>query len=288
MLFVAFAKPEMPDDVATLGVTRLGYGAMRLPSSPSTDRNAAIQLLRRAVEIGVELVDTAYMYGAGSNEQLIAEALHPYRRSLCVATKVGIRLDHEQPNTGPPLDWAPCGRPEFLRSQTEQSLQRLRIEQIDLLQLHRVDPAVPLAEQLGTLADLQREGRAARIGLSEVDENMLEQALKIATISSVQNKYSVGDRTHDLVLEMCERHGIAFLAWRPLDAGTTSVAIDEVAADLDATPPQVALAWLLQRSPVLHPIPGTTSIDHLEQNTAACQVTLDDHHRRRLDSTLQH
>lgn len=275
----------VPDPTSMLGVARLGFGAMRLSTSPGDARESAIRLLRRAVEIGVELVDTASMYGAGRNEELIAEALHPYPPDVRIATKIGIRVDDEQPHAGPPRNWEPCGRPDFLRAQTEQSLQRLRVEQFDLLQLHRVDPTIPLAEQLGALSDLRHEGKAARIGLSEVNDELLEQALTLAPIASVENKYSVGDRTHDPVLARCEAHSIAFLAWRPLDTGPSSAAIARLAADIGATSAQVSLAWLLQRSPALHPIPGTTSLDHLEQNTAARDLTLTEAELRRLDPT---
>lgn len=274
----------MPDDASVLGVARIGYGAMQLPASPAEARRAALRLLRRAVDIGVELVDTACMYGAGANEELVAEALHPYPAGLLVATKVGVWLgEDEHGHPGPPRSWAPCGRPDFIRAQTEQGLRRLRVEQIDLLQLHRVDPTVPLAEQLGALWDLQREGKVARIGLSEVSVELLDEALALGEIASVQNKYSLRDRAHEPVLRRCEERGVAFLPWRPVDAGRSSRMLDQVAAEIGATPTQVSLAWLLERSPILHPIPGTTSQSHLAENVAARDLMLTDEQLWRLE-----
>lgn len=257
-----------------LDVERLGLGAMHLDTAAEA-RRASVALLRRAIELGVELVDTAAMYGAGANEAVVAEALHPYPAQLLVATKVGIHLgEDEQGRPGPPRTWAPCGRPEFLREQVEQGLRRLRVERIDLLQLHRIDPEVSLAEQLGALWDLRDEGKIARLGLSEVSVAQLDEALALGEIASVQNKYSLTDRTHEPVLRRCEERGVAFLPWRPIDHGQGPAALQFVADELGATPTQVALAWLLHRSPVMHPIPGTASIAHLEENLQARQIAL--------------
>ena len=241
-------------------------------------------LLRRAVELGVELVDTAFMYGAGANEELVAQALHPYPAGVLVATKIGIRLgDDEAGRPGPPTTWAPCGRPEFLREQTERALRSLRTDRIDLMQLHRLDPDVPIADQVGALRDLRDEGKVARIGLSEVSVDELDDALAVADVASVQNRYSLTDRTHEPVLRRCTERGIAFLPWRPVDSGRSTPALDAVAGELGVTPTQVALAWLLACSPVVHPIPGTSKIAHLEENLGARDVVLTDHHVSRLE-----
>ncbi|BCJ69370.1 aldo/keto reductase [Polymorphospora rubra] len=262
-----------------LGVRRLGFGAMQLPTGPGPDRENSVAVVRRAVELGVTLVDTAHLYGGGANEELIAEALYPYPEGLLVTTKVGVA------RTGPGGEWKLDGRPAVLRDQVEQALRRLRVERIELLQLHRIDPETPLADQLGTLRDLRTAGKIGRIGLSEVTVSELDQAREIVDIVSVQNRYNVLDREHEPVLMACAAAGIAFLPWRPVAAGTSGARdeIAAVAAELGATPTQVALAWLLGHSPVILPIPGTTRIDHLEENMAAERLHLTPVHRDRLD-----
>ncbi|KAB8194868.1 aldo/keto reductase [Nonomuraea phyllanthi] len=262
-----------------LSVRRLGFGAMHLPPAPQQAREAAIAVARRAVELGVTLIDTAHLYGWGANEELLAEALHPYPDDLLIATKVGVA----PPN--PPHDAAICGRPDFLRDQVEQGLRRLRVDRLELLQLHRIDPTVPLADQLGALRDLQTEGKIGHIGLSEVTVAQLERARQIIDVASVQNRYSMLDREHEAVLDACAEAGIAFLPWRPVHPAVSQATaeIAAVAAELGATAAQVSLAWLLDRSPVVLPIPGTGSIGHLEENIAAASLKLSDDQWRRLD-----
>ncbi|WUH98632.1 aldo/keto reductase [Spirillospora sp. NBC_00431] len=260
-------------------VRRLGFGAMHLPTEPREARAGAIAVARRAVELGVTLIDTAHLYGWGANEELLAEALHPYPGDLLIATKVGVAPPD------PPREADICGRPELLREQVEQGLRRLRVERLELLQLHRVDPKVPLADQLGALRELQLQGKIGHIGLSEVTVEQLGRAREIVDVASVQNRYSVLDREHEDVLDACADAGIAFLPWRPVhpaaSKGTAEIAA--VAAETGATPAQVALAWLLGRSPVVLPIPGTGSIAHLEENVAAADLRLSDDQQRRLD-----
>lgn len=260
-------------------VRRLGFGAMHLPTEPGPARENSLAVARRAVELGVTLIDTAYLYGGGANEELLAEALHPYPDGLLVTTKVGVA------RTGPAGEWKLDGRPEVLRDQVEQALRRLRVERIELLQLHRVDPETPLADQVGTLRDLRTEGKIGRIGLSEVTVDQLDQARRITDIASVQNRYNLLDREHEPVLAACEAAGIAFLPWRTVAWGESGAReeIAAVAAELDATPTQIALAWLLAHSPVVLPIPGTARIDHLEENLAAERLDLPPAHRERLD-----
>jgi aryl-alcohol dehydrogenase-like predicted oxidoreductase len=254
-----------------LPVHRLGFGAMRLAPEPDR-RTASIATARRAVELGVTFVDTADSYYKGLNEELLAEALHPYPEGLVIGTKAG----QCQPND----EWIPLGRPEYLRQQAELSLRRLRVERIDLFQLHRVDPLVPLADQVGALRRLQDEGKVRHVGLSEVGVQQLVEAQAITPIVSVQNRYNLADRTWDGVLDHCERNGIAFLPWLPVSptARTSTAggddAVGRVAARLGATRTQVALAWLLHRSPVMLPIPGTSRVEHLEQNVAAASLAL--------------
>ncbi|KOX28600.1 MULTISPECIES: aldo/keto reductase [unclassified Streptomyces] len=277
--------PNPPDAARTFSiggehrVNRLGFGAMRLPTGPGPEREAAVAVARRAVERGVTLIDTAHLYGWGANEELLAEALHPYPDGLLVTTKVGIL------RTGPE-GWAYDARPESLREQVEQGLRRLRTERVGLLQLHRIDPEVPVAEQIGALRELQREGKIGHIGLSEVTTEQLAEARRTAEIASVQNRYNLFEREHEPVLEACEAAGIAFLPWRPVavaaDSGGSS-ALAAVATELGATAPQVLLAWLLARSPVVLPIPGTASLAHLEENLAAADLRLTDSQRRLLD-----
>ncbi|GAA4043669.1 aldo/keto reductase [Nonomuraea soli] len=265
-----------------LRVNRIGYGTMRLSDDPRTrpadqahiwrtpaDRASAITLLRRAVELGVTLIDTADSYALGGNEELVAEALHPFP-GVAVATKVGV----VRPS---PAEWVPLGRPEYLRQQTELSLRRLRVERIDLLQLHRIDPTVPLADQIGALHRLREEGKVRHIGLSEVTVAELTAAAAITPIAAVQNLYNLAARGHDDVVDHAAREGIAFLPFFPIAMGGHAGAgspVAEIAADLGASPAQMALAWLLHRSPTIIPIPGTTSIGHLEENVAALEVRL--------------
>ncbi|MFJ9029244.1 aldo/keto reductase [Streptomyces sp. NPDC102274] len=261
-----------------LSVRRLGFGAMRLPTEPGPAREVSLGVARRAVELGVTLIDTAHLYGGGANEELLAEALYPYADGLLVTTKVGVARSAESG------EWGLDGRPEVLRDQVENALRRLRVERLELLQLHRIDPEVPLADQLGALRELLTAGKVGRLGLSEITVAELEQAREIIDVVSVQNRYSVLDREHESVLAACEAAGIAFLPWRPVAWGKSGAdaEITAVAAELDATPSQVALAWLLDRSPVILPIPGTARIDHLEENVAAADLRLTPAHRDRL------
>ncbi|TXS57630.1 aldo/keto reductase [Streptomyces sp. t39] len=262
-----------------LDVRRLGFGAMRLPTEPDGARAASVALVRRAVDLGVTLIDTAHLYGGGANEELLAEALHPYPKGLLVTTKVGVA------RTGQGGEWRLDGRPELLREQVEAALRRLRVERIDLLQLHRIDPETPLDDQIGTLRDLRAEGLIGHIGLSEVTAGQLARARRTVEIASVQNRYNLLDREHEEVLEACEEAGIAFLPWRPVAAGEAGAReeVAAVASETGATATQVALAWLLGRSPVMLPIPGTASVGHLEENLAAAHVVLDAAQRARLD-----
>ncbi|WP_251069925.1 aldo/keto reductase [Streptomyces sp. ISL-96] len=259
----------------------MGFGAMRLPTEAGPAREASLAVARRAVELGVTLIDTAHLYGGGANEELLAEALYPYADGLHITTKVGVARS----GSGPAAEWKLDGRPYVLREQVEHALRRLRVERVELLQLHRIDPEVPLADQLGALRELQTEGKIGRIGLSEITVAELDQAREIVDVASVQNRYSLVDREHEPVLAACEEAGIAFLPWRPV-AGAASGSTAEIAAvagELDATPAQVALAWLLDHSPVILPIPGTAQIDHLEENVAAARIRLTPAHRARLD-----
>ena len=262
-----------------LAVRRLGFGAMHLPTEPGAARENSLAVARRAVELGVTLIDTAYMYGGGANEELLVEALHPYPGGLLITTKVGLA------RSGPSGEWKLDGRPAVLRDQVERALRRLRVERIELLQLHRIDPETPLADQLGTLRDLRAEGKIGRIGLSEVTVDELDQARRIVDVASVQNRYNVLDREHEPVLAACESAGIAFLPWRPVAWGDSGARAEvaAVADEVGATPTQVALAWLLGHSPVVLPIPGTARVNHLEENLAAEHVHLTSDHRDRLD-----
>jgi aryl-alcohol dehydrogenase-like predicted oxidoreductase len=253
-------------------VNRMGFGAMRLTGDgiwgPPRDRAECVRVLRRAVNLGVDFIDTADSYGPDISEEIIAEALHPYPAGLVIATKAGL----ERPG---PHQWTSNGRPDYLRRRCESSLRRLRVDRIDLFQLHRIDPAVPEADQFGLLAELQREGKIRLIGLSEVDVAAIGRARQTLPIVSVQNKYNVTDRTWQPVLDYCSREGIAFIPWYPLAAGAlTQAVIDEVARRHRATPLQIALAWLLARSTAMLPIPGTSKVAHLEQNVAAVAIDL--------------
>jgi len=226
----------------------------------------------RAVELGVDFIDTADAYGPDVSEQIIAEALHPYPGGVKIGTKVG--------NTRQgPDQWVPVGRPEYLRQQAELSLRKLKVEQLDLLQLHRIDPNVPAEDQFGVLADLQREGKVEALGLSEVSVAEIEAASRYFTVSTVQNRFNLTDDASAEVLDYCEANGIGFIPWAPISGGQLAApdgAIAATAKRLGATTSQVALAWLLQRSPVMIPIPGTGSIGHLEENMAAASIVLDD------------
>ena len=244
--------PETRFSIADMEVNRLGFGAMRVVGEgvwgEPPDRERSLGVLRRAVELGVNLIDTADSYGPHISEELIAEALYPYPSDLVIATKGG--LERSGPN-----QWSRNAHPDHLREACEGSLKRLRVDRIDLYQLHAIDPNIPLAESLGELNALQNEGKIRHIGVSNVSVGELEQARELAEVVSVQNRYNVNDRDSDDVVDVCERDGLAFLPWYPLGAGS-----------LDAAD---ALAWLLERSPVIVPIPGTSSVEHLEQNMAA-------------------
>lgn len=272
--------PNRPIDASgtfTLGdltIHRLGFGAMRLTGEgiwgPPRDHNEALRVLRRAVDLGVDFIDTADSYGPYISEELIREALHPYPAGLLIATKAGLL------RTGP-NEWLPCGRPEYLRQQCEMSLRRLGLERIDLFQLHRIDPQVPAEEQFGLLRDLQSEGKIRHIGLSEVSVAEIEAARKIVPIVSVQNLYNLVERKSEDVLDYCDRQAIGFIPWFPIASGKLAEPggpVDDVARATGATPSQVALAWLLHRSPVMLPIPGTGSVAHLEENCGAAGLSL--------------
>jgi pyridoxine 4-dehydrogenase len=257
-----------------LPVHRLGYGAMQLPGpgvwGPPRDHDEALSVLRRAVELGVDLIDTADSYGPFVADDLIREALHPYPEGLVIATKVGLTRQG-------PSGWTPVGRPAYLRQQVEVNLRNLGLERIDLLQLHRIDPEVPADDQVGELAALQSEGKIRHIGLSEVTVDQIEAARTVAEIVSVQNRYNLADRAASDVLDHCEREGIAFIPWFPLATGELAgegSPVARIAKEKGVSPSQLALAWLLHRSPVVLPIPGTSSVAHLEDNVAAAGVSL--------------
>jgi pyridoxine 4-dehydrogenase len=272
-------KPAAAAGTVSLGdleVNRMGFGAMRITGKGTwgdpADREGAKAVLRRAVELGVNLFDTAASYGPEVSERLIAETLHPYPDGLVIATKGGLT----RPGPG---EWARDGRPESLRESLEGSLRRLRLERIDVYQLHSVDPQVPIEESVGTLAELQREGKIRHIGLSNVDVRQLATAKAVAPIVSVQNRYNVADRHSEGVLEVCERDGLAFWPWFPLAVGELARSdgrLAQVARAHGASAAQVALAWLLRRSPVMTPIPGTSSVEHLEENIGSASLELTD------------
>lgn len=266
-----------------LEVRRLGFGAMRITGpgvwGPPEDPAAAKRLLRRVVERGVNLIDTADSYGPGVSEELIAEALHPYPQDLVIATKGGL----ERPGPG---RWERNCRPERLKRCCEDSLRRLKLERIDLYQLHAVDPKVPIEDSIAALAELAEEQKIRLIGVSNVDCEQLERARQIAPIATVQNRYNLTDRASEEVLAICERDGLGFLPWFPLATGELAGpggTLDEVARAHDATPAQVALAWLLGHSPVMLPIPGTSSITHFEENLAAAELELSAEEMEALD-----
>ena len=258
-----------------LPVHRLGFGAMRITGTgiwgPPDDHDAALTVLRRAVELGVTLIDTADSYGPFVSEDLIAEALAPYPDDLVVATKGGLL------RTGP-NKWPVCGRPDYLRQCVEMSLRRLALDQIPLYQLHRIDPDVPADDQFGVLKEMQDAGKVRHVGLSEVSVEEIEAARKVLPIATVQNEYNLGTRKSEDVLDYCTQEGIGFIPWFPLDAGklADSGTLTEATEALGATASQVALAWLLKRSPVMLPIPGTSSVAHLEENVAAAGVEMPD------------
>jgi pyridoxine 4-dehydrogenase len=259
-----------------LTVNRLGYGVMQLPGAgvwgPSPDPENAVKVLRRTVELGINLIDTADSYGPFVADHLIREALHPYRDDLVIATKVG--FTRQGPN-----QWIPVGRPEYLRQQVELNLRHLGVERIDLLQLHRIDPKVALEDQLGELVALQNEGKIRHLGLSEVSVDELKAAQKLATIVSVQNLFNVARRDAEPLLDFATANGIAFIPWFPLATGKLAKpgsSLDALATRHGASASQLALAWLLARSPVILPIPGTSSVDHLDDNVSAASLKLSD------------
>ena len=259
-----------------LPVHRLGFGAMQITGDgvwgEPANHSEAIAVLRRTVELGINLIDTADSYGPEVSERLIAEALHPYPAGLVIATKAGFK----RPG---PSQWVEDGRPEHLRSAVEGSLRRLRLPRIDLLQLHRIDPKVAMEDQIGALVDLQREDKIRHIGLSEVSVKQIEAVRRITPIVSVQNRYNLVDRNSEDVLEYCTRENLGFIPWFPLATGELAKhagPLTRIAKQLNARPAQVALAWLLRKSPVMLPIPGTSSVKHLEENTAAALIELDD------------
>jgi pyridoxine 4-dehydrogenase len=273
------ATPAAAAGELTLGddlkVRRLGFGAMRITGEgiwgEPPDTAAARALLRRVVELGVNLIDTADSYGPEVSERLIREALHPYPDDLVIATKGGLLRDG-------PGRWRPDCRPQRLKQACEASLRRLRLDTIDLYQLHAPDPNVPFEESVGALSELRDEGKIRHLGLSNVGRGQIEQARKIVPIVSVQNRYSLTSRDSEQVLESCERDGLGFIPWFPLDTGSLARAseLDAIAKNNSVSAGQVALAWLLQRSPVMLPIPGTSSITHLEENVAAASLRLSD------------
>ncbi len=267
-----------------LPVHRLGYGAMQLPGpgvwGEPADRDAAVRVVRAAVEQGVDFIDTADSYGPVVSEQIIAEALHPYPENLVIATKAGLV------RTGPG-EWHPVGRPAYLKQQVELSLRNLKLDRIDLIQLHRIDPEVPLADQLGAFVELQEQGKVRHIGVSEVSVEQLKAARAITDVVSVQNLYNLTNRKSQDVLDYATAEGIGFIPWFPIATGDLAAPDSPVAAvaeELDATPSQVALAWLLHKSPVMLPIPGTKSVEHLTENMGAATLTLSDDEMARLDA----
>ena len=259
-----------------LEVNRLGFGAMRIVGKgvwgPPADPENSRQVLRRAVELGVNFIDTADSYGPDISEQLIGEALAPYKAGLVIATKGGLTRQG-------PDKWLPVGRPEYLTQQVEMSLRFLKTDHLDLWQLHRIDPKTPVEESLAPIARMERQGKIRHIGLSEVKIPEIEQVRKIVKVVSVQNQYNLSDRQHEDVVNYCEKEGIAFIPWFPVAAGKLAQPggkLDEVAKRHNATVSQLSLAWLLRRSPVILPIPGTSSVAHLEENLKAQDIVLSD------------
>jgi aryl-alcohol dehydrogenase-like predicted oxidoreductase len=269
-----------------LPVVRLGYGAMQIPGpgvwGEPRDHDEVIRVLRRAVELGVTFIDTADSYGPEVSERLIREALHPYPDGLVIATKAGLT----RPGPG---RWERNGKPEYLKAEAEKSLRLLGLERIELFHLHRIDPKVPLADQLGALVELRAEGKIGRFGLSEVSVPEIEAARAITPIATVQNLYNLSDRRAEPVLDYCQRDGIGFIPWFPMATGRLvrpGGPLQRIADELGATPAQLALAWLLQRSPVLLPIPGTSTVAHLEENLAAALIELTTDQVRQLDAAV--
>jgi pyridoxine 4-dehydrogenase len=256
-------------------VHRLGFGAMRLTGEgiwgEPKDRAEAKRVLKRAIELGVDFIDTADSYGPSISEEIIAEALHPYPKGLIIATKAGLA------RTGP-NQWLPLGRPEYLQQEVEMSLRRLKVERIDLWQLHRIDPKVPVEESLAPIKKLQEQGKILHVGLSEVKPHEIDQARKFIEIVSVQNQYNLGDRQHEDVVDYCTKHNLGFIPWFPVAGGKLARPggpLDAMAKKHEATIAQLSLAWLLHRSPVMLPIPGTSSVKHLEENIAAASLKLE-------------
>jgi pyridoxine 4-dehydrogenase len=282
--------PAAEAGTVTLGdltVNRMGYGAMRITGQgvwgPPADRAEARRVLQRAVELGVNFIDTADSYGPNVSEEIIAEALHPYADGVVIATKAGFE------RTGPDK-WITNGRPDYLRAQLDGSLRRLKLDRIDLWQLHRIDTKVPEDEQFGAIADFVREGKVRHVGLSEVNVEQIERERRVVPIVSVQNRYNVTDREWEREVEYCEREGIAFIPWYPLGAGKLGhkaaalrERLERVAVRHGATPMQAALAWLFARSPVMLNIPGTSKVKHLEENVAAAALTLTEEDMRGLE-----
>jgi aryl-alcohol dehydrogenase-like predicted oxidoreductase len=288
MIFAA--NPPAPAEAGTdslfrlggdLSVNRLGFGAMRITGEGiwgwPPDRDNARKVLRRAVELGVDLIDTADAYGPETSELLIAEALHPYPKDLVIATKGGLT----RPGPG---QWVPNGRPEYLTRCVENSLKRLQLERIDLYQLHRIDPKVPMEESLGALKKMQEAGKIRHVGLSEVSPEEIDRARKVLPIVSVQNQYNIGNRKWEKTLTYCEKEGLGFMPWSPIggNRGLKDNALEAAARDYHASVVQLALAWLLHRSPAL-PIPGTSSVAHLDENMAAAKLKLTAEDWKRVD-----
>lgn len=264
-------------------VNRLGFGAMRITGEGiwgwPKDREEAHKVLKRAVELGVNLIDTADAYGPETSELLIAEALHPYPKGLVIATKGGLT----RPGPG---QWVPNGRPEYLKQCVDKSLKRLRLERIDLYQLHRIDSKVPMEDSLGAIKEMREAGKIRHVGLSEVGPEEIERARKIVPIATVQNRYNVADRKWDNALKHCEKEGLGFMPWSPVGGGRSlkAGALEAVAKEQNASVYQVAIAWLLHRSPVMLPIPGTSSVAHLEENVAAGKLKLSEAQLAALDN----
>ena len=283
-------RPIVASGTFALGdreVHRLGFGAMQITGDgvwgEPADRDQCLAVLRRAVDLGVDLIDTADSYGPEVSERLIFEALHPYPDDLVIATKAGLTRQG-------PGRWQPVGRPEYLRQQCELSLRRLGLDRIDLFQLHRIDAKVPADEQFGVLADLVREGKVASVGLSQVSVQEIEAARAIVPIASVQNLYNLTDQSSGDVLDFCTAEGIGFIPWYPMAAGALASPdgpVDEIVTETGATPSQVALAWLLHRSPVVLPIPGTKSVGHLEENCLAAMLELSEAQLASLDAAVR-
>ena len=266
-----------------LSVNRLGFGAMRITGEGiwgwSPDRDNALKVVRRAIDLGVDLIDTADAYGPETSELLIAEALHPYPKDLVIATKGGLT----RPGPG---QWVPNGRPEYLTRCVENSLKRLQLERIDLYQLHRIDPKVPIEESLGALKKMQEAGKIRHVGLSEVSAEEIDRARKVLPIVSVQNQYNIGNRKWEKTLTYCEKEGLGFMPWSPIggNRGLKDNPLEAAARDYHASVVQLALAWLLHRSPAMLPIPGTSSVAHLEENMAAATLKLTAEDWKRVDA----